>query len=638
MTGMTAAARAAQILVVRAVEETRPDEVPPAALVDSFTIAGDLDDEVGWLWRRATFLLEQPPLARYRRLAAMATAVDGGTGLCVTIPFVVGLLSNYLGPSARIHALFNPIVLLILWNLAVYGLLAGVSIGRRRSASRVTAGGETAPVVEPSPAPATPSTPVVKPLPPVPAARPGPVARWVLGHAVPALWLRVHRATGDAHASAAGFTAVGRSFWSHWMRFAQPALEPNARRALHWMAFGLAAGAVVGMYVRGLFFDYNIVWRSTFIRDPGVVAAVLNVLLAPAGALLGQPLPDTSEAARLMTPDGVPAATWIHLYAASAAIFIGLPRMAMALSAALRRRAREARLVLDVHAPYYQRLLEAARSRQVQRIEESIGADVRDECGKFADAIADYVCESLYDRRIVPLLERFRSDGGTIAELETAIGEECEVFRPDFDRFLPVAQQNFERSLSRSIERTIGTRLHVLSVPAGQIATGVGAAAGESSGNVAQSVGHRLTDAIGGSISAAVALTAATVSGGIGHSLGTAILVGLLGTTGPIAFAIGAGAGLAIAGVGWWLGREQLTGALKHAYLPGLVARATLVGFGSVIAQGRDQCRAAVTDVVSRELEALTPQVAAQIWQSVKPLLAEQHRRGESLGALQAHD
>ena len=38
--------------------------------------------------------------------------------------------------------------------------------------------------------------------------------------------------------------------------------------------------------------------------------------------------------------------------------------------------------------------------------------------------------------------------------------------------------------------------------------------------------------------------------------------------------------------------------------------------------------------VVRRELEALTPQVAAQIWQSVKPLLAAQHRRGESLGAL----
>ena len=73
MTGMTAAVRAAQILVVRAVEETRPDEVPPAALVDSFTIAGDLDDEVGWLWRPATFLLEQPPLARYRRLVSMAT-------------------------------------------------------------------------------------------------------------------------------------------------------------------------------------------------------------------------------------------------------------------------------------------------------------------------------------------------------------------------------------------------------------------------------------------------------------------------------------------------------------------------------------------------------------------------------------
>jgi len=636
MAVMTAAAKAADILVVRAVEETRPDEVPPVALVDSFTIAGDPDDEVGWLWRRANFLLEQPSLARYRPLATMATAVDGSTGVFIAVPFVIGMLSNYLGPSARIHALFNPIALLIAWNITVYALLAGFSVARRRSASHAAAPGEAAPAAEPSADPELPSPPpATATAPDRTLARSGLVARWVVGHVVPGLWLRAHRAAGEVQTSAGNLAAVGRAFWSHWMTFAQPALELNARRALHWMAFGLAAGAVAGMYVRGLFFEYNIVWRSTFIRDPGLVAVILSALLAPAGALLGQPLPDATEAAQLMTPGGVPAATWIHLYAGSAALFVGLPRMAMAMGAALRRRAVEARLVLGVGAQYYRRLLEAGRSRQVQRIEEAIGTDVRDECGRFADAIAGFVCESLYDQRIVPLLERFRSEGGAIAELEVAIRDACELFRPDFERFLPVAQHDFERSLSRSIERTIGTRLSVLSVPAGQIATGVGAAAGDSSGDVAQSVGHRLTDALSGSLSAAVALTAATVSGGIGHSLGIAVLVGLLGTTGPVAFVIGAGAGLAVAGAGWWLGREHLTGVLKHAHLPRLLARATLVGFGRMIAQGRERCRRAVKDIVSRELEPLTPQVAAQIWQGVKPLLAEQHRRGESLGALQ---
>ncbi len=638
MAGMTAAAKAADILVVRAVEETVPKEVPDAALVDSFTITRDLDDEIEWLWQRANFLLDQPSLARYRRLGTMASAADGGTGLCIVVSFVIGMLSNYLGPSARIHVLFNPIALLIVWNIIVYAVLAGFSVARRRSPSRPTAADGAAPVPEartelapsgPPPAPAT----ALRRAP----ARPGLGTRWVIGHAIPALWLRVHRAVGEAHLSAGNLATVGKAFWAQWIAGAQPALHLNVRRAVHWMAFGLGAGAVAGMYVRGLFFDYNVVWRSTFIRDPELVATILNVLFAPARALLGQPSVDTAEAAQLMTPGGVPAAPWVHLYAGSAVLFIGLPRIVMAMVATLRRRAAHAHFALDVGAPYYRQRIEMARSRQIQRIEEAIGADVRDECGTFADAIADHVCESLYDRRILPLLERFRAEGGSIAELEEAIGAECELFRSDLDRFLPIARHDFERSLLRSIERTIGTRLSVLSVP-GQIATGIDAVAGASSGNVAQSVGHRLTDALGASISAAVALIAATVSGGIGHSLGTAVLVGLLGTTGPIAFAIGAGAGLAVAGAGWWLGREHVTDALKHTRLPGLVARATLVGFSRVIAQGRERCRAAVADVVGRELEALTPQVAAQIWQGVKPLLAEQHRRGESLGAPQALD
>jgi hypothetical protein len=451
----------------------------------------------------------------------------------------------------------------------------------------------------------------------------------------------------------ADLVAVGRRFWSHWTALAGPALELNARRALHWIAFGLAAGAVAGMYVRGLFFEYNIVWRSTFIRDPELVALVLDGLLAPAALLLdwlgwsrgsgasgwtGWPVPDGAAAARLMTPDGVPAAGWIHLYAVSAALFIGIPRMTMALAAGLRRRVVRHRLALDVGEPYYQRLLNVARGLQVRRVEAAIGSDVRAECDTFAGAVADFVCDALYDRRIVPLLETFRREGGTIAELETTIRDECELFRPELARHLPAAQQEFERSLSRSIERTIGARLTVLSVPAGQIATGVGTVAGGSSGAIVGSVGHRLTDVLGGTMSATVALTAATVGGGVGESLGTAVLVGLLGTTGPVAFVIGAVGGLAAAGAGWWLGRERLTGALKEVRLPRLVARATLVGFSRVIARGRERCRAAVRDIITRELEPLTPQIAGEIWHTVKPLLGERHRRGEPIAVLGAGD
>jgi len=619
--------QAAQILLVRAVEETRPEAIPPEALVDALTAAGDLDEGPAWLSRRAAYLVDRC-LAAYRPLVSMTEALDRGTLAIVAVPLFVGMLSNYLGPSSRIHVLFNPIAVLITWNLGIYVLLATGALRRRSRLVQRGGSREDGGPVD-SGQPAVPA----RSRPPSPAGRSSPLARWAIRRLVPALWLRVHKAAGEAQEQASDFAAVGRRFWSHWIILARPALVMNARRILHWAAVAMAIGAVIGMYGRGLAFEYNVVWRSTFIRQPEVVAWILKCLLGPAAILLGVPLPDGEGAALLMTSAGAPAATWIHLYAASAVALVVVPRAVLGICAAIRRRAIASRVQIDVDDGYYRRLLDAARRRQVQAVAEAIGAEVRAASGEFSEAVATFVCERLYDARIVPRLEQFRSEGGLVSDLEQAIRAECESFRPELSQYLPMAQHGFEQSLAQSIARTVGGELKVLPVPVAKLAGRVGTISEGSVQEVSGSLGRELADVIGVTVSGAVAVAAGTVSGGFGKTLGMGIIVGLLGTTGPVGFVIGAAGGLVVAGAGWWLGREKLAQSMTRVRLPGMVARGALWGLGKIAARGREKCHASVKDLVDREIDPLAPEIAEQIWTSVKPLLGEQQRRANSPGA-----
>jgi len=125
-----------------------------------------------------------------------------------------------------------------------------------------------------------------------------------------------------------------------------------------------------------------------------------------------------------------------------------------------------------------------------------------------------------------------------------------------------------------------------------------------------------------------VAVVAGTVSGGFGKALGVAVLVGVV-KSGPVAWVVGAVGGLVMATAGWWLGRERLSRGIKQVSLPGAVARAVLWPgrLDRLLAEGRERCRTSVREAVDRSLEPLTPQIATQIWQRLKPMLGEQQRQ-----------
>jgi hypothetical protein len=128
---------------------------------------------------------------------------------------------------------------------------------------------------------------------------------------------------------------------------------------LHLSAALFAAGAVAGLYVRGLVFEYRAGWESTFL-DPPAVHRILDIFLGPASALSGIALPGVDHLAELRFSagnDGENAAPWIHLLALTVGAVAIVPRLVLALLARMLEHRRARRFALDLSQPYFRRLL-----------------------------------------------------------------------------------------------------------------------------------------------------------------------------------------------------------------------------------------------------------------------------------------
>lgn len=339
-------ARAADVLLVRALEEADPHgEVLDAqtraaagreALRRAGIAAGEKHapppDEVdACLGGRAEVLRRRlvaraPDLLRLRDLVLRAGAF---TPLLVIAALALGVALGSLGAERRISILAFPLLSLIAWNLAVYALLAvGAAVGRSPS-------------------------------------RPGPpwIGWLARAHERATAGLARHLPMGGPPEAVAA--AAGERFVREWLRASRPILVARARTAFHLAAAALALGTVAGMYLRGLVFEYRAGWESTFL-DAGTVHVLLSGLLSPASALTGIALPDAAQIAALrFGPDqpGANAAPWIHLYAATAAIYVVVPRLLLAASSAMRGRRMANDFPLDYSDPYYRRLVAAAFGR-----------------------------------------------------------------------------------------------------------------------------------------------------------------------------------------------------------------------------------------------------------------------------------
>lgn len=283
---------------------------------------------------RAAALLDDldqrfPTLPKLRRWSRF----DGRWTLPVAVlAGLLGLATQGLGSARQISVLAVPLMLLVAWNVAVlvlsllYGLLP---LGRRANL---------------------------------------PAGRWIAwwqGRLLRRLPSLVPRASAKGEADEAGVAGPEgllarslRHFLSLWSVAQAPLLTARLRRLLHVGSMSLVGGTVLGMYLRGLVREYRVGWESTFLSGEQV-DAILGVLLAPASKLLQMEIPSV---ALYPWPETFDAAPFIHLWAATALLFVGLPRTLAWLWETLRVRRLERRLPIRLPEAYRRRLLAAGRT------------------------------------------------------------------------------------------------------------------------------------------------------------------------------------------------------------------------------------------------------------------------------------
>ena len=236
------------------------------------------------------------------------------------VAFLIGALAYDIGTHQRIDLLSMPVWIVVLWNVAVYVGL-GVAWARRLGTDKPAFG----------------------------------ELRRFIGKRFAA---RVAASPRKAPALAA--------FGKAWAELSWPTAVARAGSVLHLAAAALALGLVAGMYLRGLVLDYRAGWQSTFLEPPRVTS-FLSTMLAPAAKVSGVALPDEAGVAALrLMPDqqaSGEAAPWIHLYAATLAIFVIVPRLLLALGSVLRAAWLARKLPIAIDEPYHQRLLQQHRQQ-----------------------------------------------------------------------------------------------------------------------------------------------------------------------------------------------------------------------------------------------------------------------------------
>lgn len=275
-----------------------PDAPAPADRSVASSVAEARGPRVMRLLALRAELLFGPLAARYpvaNEIVERSRIPGWVNALVVAGSLAAGMALGSLDGARRINILAFPFLGVIAWNLLVY--LAVIAHAVRRLAG------------------SSPDRRVA----------PGRVGK-AIGRRLARLvdrTSRVHTKLGE----------VVSRYAVDWAVAGERFLSANARRLLHLAAAVLALGMVVGIYLRGIVLRYEAGWESTFL-GPENVRSVLGWVFGPASAITGIALPgsDAAVAALRWTAEGGggDAAPWIHLVAATLALYVMAPRLLLA--------------------------------------------------------------------------------------------------------------------------------------------------------------------------------------------------------------------------------------------------------------------------------------------------------------------
>ena len=250
------------------------------------------------------------------------------TTLVAFLALCTGVMINGLGESQQVNLLNFPLLLLLLWNAGLYLFSALLYL------------------LKPS----------------IETTWLDTVATWLSKAAE--IWAQ--RSWPTAHLSETSarpwIQKATKRFMTLWWPHLRPVWTQRLRQLLHLGAACMALGILLGLYIRGLAFDYQATWESTFL-SANQVQTVLHILLGPAARLLGYSFPNVSQIISLQAPQHGPAASWIHMWAVTAIVMIVIPRSIMMLMG--QRSLKQARetFVLPLDHPYFVRLLAPERGQ-----------------------------------------------------------------------------------------------------------------------------------------------------------------------------------------------------------------------------------------------------------------------------------
>lgn len=305
---------ARRILLVRAFESplhapwTEADR--DAVTREAARLEGAAADAAPFIARRAALAFERLHARDAAvRAAWAASAVPAGIGAAtLALAAAAGASLDAVASADRIDLLAPPLLGLLVWNGVVYLGLAWQTLRGGRAAA--------------------------------------PLRR-----------LAVQAAARLAAWRAAPSPPLGR-FLADWQVASTPWRSARLAAWLHGAAAAFAAGALASLYLRGLAFEFRAGWQSTFL-DAAAVQRLLAVVLAPGAWLSGLAVPGVDQIAALRGPSagGENAARWMHLWAATIAVAVLLPRALLGAWAARRSATLDEAVELPLHEPYFQRLL-----------------------------------------------------------------------------------------------------------------------------------------------------------------------------------------------------------------------------------------------------------------------------------------
>ena len=581
-----------QVLMVRSVEECVPDFFSPEIQLEALREAGASDDDRTLILKRAYYLFQKLP----GRLQDISFSINPPRTWTVTVciaVFFLGILFNYLGPGGRVHILYNPVVLLLLWNIAVFLILFTGHFIRKKKRFKDVFPGQTEKSLkslktgdrEPPPGHSYEHEFTLS------------LSRWMLRK----LWFSLHhqlwkRKRDMNHLSSS--LKMAQQYLDNWWALNRQVVMSRFTRTVHILALCLVTGALTGIYIRGLFFEYNVVWKSTFIHDPGDISVILNILFGLPSLIINGTFIDESHIALLLRPEGEPAALWIHLFAMSTFMFVFPERLLLIILEAGRIRSLTRERTINLAEPYYARYITLSQEMQETRLQSEISYLVHSELSSMCESVALFTRDKFYDIHIVPLFHQFRQNGGRIRDLENEITHQSEKFRTELDSFLEGAQEDFKKSLSAGVSRVMGKKLSSIEVSVGNE---IHVNPDTFRKALDESVTQNMTDFISMAVTAAVAAAAGTISGGFGKVLGIAIVSALLHTSGPIGFLIGALAGLLLGGGASVLAKEKITDIVKNQKFPGISTR--ILMRESKLKRAIEQARSQVYTVIKTEAE-----------------------------------